>query len=647
MALDLAIVALFALTAIALGLRSRQKAGQNLEQYFLAGRSVRGWQAGISMAATQFAADTPLLVTGLIATAGIFSLWRLWVYALAFLLLGFVLAPSWRRARVVTDAELSEIRYGRGPASWLRGVKAIYFGTVFNCTVLAMVLLAAVEIAEPFLTWDRWLPSTLFNPLRGAIEWIGFPLARKGAGLDDLWLRSTNNALSIFLIVAVTLSYSATGGLRAVIKTDILQFAIMILATALYAGWVVAELGGLGAMVGRIELEFAQAAPATGLDASQLLAFTAGEAGGLSSALLLVIAVQWLVQMNSDGTGYLAQRSMACRSDRDARQASVVMTLLQILLRSLLWIPIGLGLLLIFPADPGLQGTALQADREATFVRGIAELLPPGLRGLMLTAMLAALASTVDTHLNWGGSYWTRDLYERFLMRGWLKREPGARSLVWVARASSLGILLVSLGIMTQLESIQSAWQASLLLGAGMGVMLLLRWFWWRINAWGELSSIVASMLLAPALLWGLPGEAFEATRLLLMATGSTTAGVIASLWTAAESPEHLLGFYERVRPPGFWSRGLKRAGAPELAGESEQRLGRGLAATGLAGLSVFALLVGLGSWLVQAPPPNWLPDRALFVGACLLLGCALVPVWWKLGFRELEGAPSNRRGKG
>ena len=147
-------------------------ASQNLEEYFLAGRTLPGWKAGISMAATQFAADTPLLVTGLIATAGIFSLWRLWIYALAFLLMGFVLAASWRRVGVITDAELTEIRYGNKPAAVLRGIKAIYFGTIFNCTVLAMVLFAAKEVAEPFLLWDAWLPAALYDPARQVVEWV-------------------------------------------------------------------------------------------------------------------------------------------------------------------------------------------------------------------------------------------------------------------------------------------------------------------------------------------------------------------------------------------------------------------------------------------------------------------------------------------
>jgi len=224
-ALDAAILVAFAIYAIASGLRARRTASTGLEEYFLAGRSLSGWKAGISMAATQFAADTPLLVTGLIATAGIFSLWRLWIYALAFLLLGFVLAPSWRRAGVLTDAELAEVRYGGSGATWLRGVKAVYFGLVFNCAVLAMVLWAAKEIAEPFLLWHAWLPEGLFGGVRAFVEGVGIPFARESASDVDVWVRSADNLISIAALVGLTLAYSTTGGLRSVVRTDLVQFA--------------------------------------------------------------------------------------------------------------------------------------------------------------------------------------------------------------------------------------------------------------------------------------------------------------------------------------------------------------------------------------------------------------------------------------
>ncbi|MBW2282043.1 MAG: sodium transporter [Deltaproteobacteria bacterium] len=624
--LDWGIVAAFALYAIGSGLHARRLASRSLEEYFLAGRQLRGWQAGLSMAATQFAADTPLLVTGLIATGGIFALWRLWIYALAFLLLGFLLAPCWRRARVLTDAEFAELRYSAGPAAGLRLLKAFYFGTVFNCAVLAMVLFAVVEVAEPLLHWERWLPAPLFDAVRSAVLAVGVPLARE-AGSGDVWTRSASNLVSILAIVGVTSAYSATGGLRAVVRTDVVQLGLMLAGTTAYAFWVVDAAGGLGAITDGVHALYAGGGPGD-LDDGQVLAFTPGEARDAGGLVLTVFALQWLVQMNADGTGYLAQRSMACRSDRDATQAAVIFTFTQVVLRSLLWIPIGLGLLVLFPAAPGAGGAGFAAEREATFVRGMVELLPTGWLGLMVAAMLAALASTIDTHLNWGASYWTHDIYARFLCRGWLGREPGDRELVAVARASNIGVLVIALAVMTQLGSIQFAWQLSLLLGAGMGVLLVLRWFWWRINAWGEIAAIGASLLLAPVLLLALPADA-DAARLLYMAAGSTAAGVGASLLTRAESPERLRAFYARVRPPGFWG--------PYGGIDARARLWRGLAATGTAALCAFALLTGLGSWLAGSPAPVWTPGRAVWIGGLLLLSAGLLPVWWRLGFGGLR----------
>jgi len=628
--LDALIVLGFVALAIGSGLRARKRASRSLEEYFLAGRSLPGWKAGVSMAATQFAADTPLLVTGLIATAGIFALWRLWIYAVAFLLLGFVFAPLWRRARVLTDAELAELRYGGSPATWLRGIKAVYFGTVFNCTVLAMVLWAAKEIAEPFLLWHAWLPPGIFGIAEGAVTWVGVPFARDiGAG-SDLWIRSTNNVLSLLAIVSVTALYSTTGGLRSVVQTDVMQFALMIAGTAAYAGCVVHAVGGLEAIPAAIHDRFAGGGPG-GIEPAEILAFTPSRAKDAGLLVLSVFALQWLVQMNADGTGYLAQRSMACRSDADAKQAAVVFTLLQVVLRSLLWLPIGLGLLLLFPPDLGLASSALQADREVTFVLGMAELLPSGLRGLMLTAMLAALASTIDTHLNWGASYWTNDLYKRFVCEAWRGRRPGQRELVWVARASNLLILGIALAVMTRLSSIQVAWHASLLLGAGMGVPLVLRWLWWRFGAWGEIGAIGMSILLAPALLRWMPPDQ-EALRLLLMALGSTTAGVALSLAVGPESTDRLRRFYERVRPPGFWGPVALAAGG--RLREDRRRLGRGLAATGLGSFSVFCILAGFGTAIAGSlGPVGWPLGRTAWIALQLVAGFGLVPIWWRLGF--------------
>ena len=622
---DWAILGAFIVYALYAGLREREQASKNLDEYFLAGRSLSGWKAGLSMAATQFAADTPLLVTGLVATAGIFALWRLWIYALAFLLMGFLLAPSWRRVGVLTDAELTEVRYGHRAAAALRGIKAIYFGTIINCTVLAMVLLAATRLAEPFLLWDQWLPTNFFEACVDNVQWAGVAFAVGDVETDTIWIRSTNNLFSIGTMVLVTMLYSTTGGLRSVVNTDLVQFGVGIVASVGFAWVVVDHVGGLTALTLRIQEQFTTAAGYT-ITGHELLAFSPFGAKDATMLVLLVYGFQWLLQMNADGSGYLAQRSMACRTDHDARLAAVVFTVAQVLLRSLIWLPLALGLLVIFPPLPG---TINLAAREFTFIQGIDELLPAGLKGLMLVGMLAALASTVDTHLNWGASYWTNDVYRRFICQNWFKRAPSNSELVWVARGSNVLILVIALCILPWLSSIQMAWQVSLLLGAGMGVLLVLRWVWWRITAWGELACIMTSIMIAPLLLWGLPDQ--EEWRMLIMGLGSGMIGVGVSLFTGPEEHDRLETFYRRAQPPGFWGP-IERRVHP-VHPESSPRFWRAILAMGLASFSIFCLLTGIGSWMVGSPAPGWMPWREAWIAGLLLVGALLCPFWIKIGF--------------
>ena len=276
-------------------------------------------------------------------------------------------------------------------------------------------------------------------------------------------------------------------------------------------------------MTDRVYEAFAGGGPG-GIRPDAILAFTPDRGKDVTLTVLSLLGLLWLINSTSDGTGYLAQRAMACRTDRDATTAAVVFTFTQVLVRSLLWLPLGVGLLVLFPPDPGLAPDLMQADREATYVRGMAELLPPGVMGLMLTGMLAALASTVDTHLNWGSSYWTNDIYKRFICQAWRKTEPSGRALVWVARGANVLILVIALAIMTQLTSINQAWQTTLLFGAGLGVVLVLRWIWWRMNAWAEIAAMLVSFVAAPVLMVSLDDDQ-QALRLLLAATVSTVAG--------------------------------------------------------------------------------------------------------------------------
>jgi len=577
--IDIVIVLAFVAYSINNGFRNRSRASKSLEEYFLAGRSIRGWRAGVSLAATQFAADTPLLVVGLIATGGIFMLWRLWIYGVGFLMIGFLLGRSWRRARVITDAELTEIRYsGRGVLA-LRVLKAVYYGTIMNCTILAMVMIAACRISEVFLAWHEWLPVGLYQTIYEVVQAVGISLASDSTGLE-VYVATTNNFISIVAIVAFTALYSMTGGLRAVIATDTVQFSLAMLGTLIYAIVVAIKTGGLGQMVDSLTEIYGSA------HTREILSFSPGTAEALMP-FLVIVSLQWVFERNSDGTGYFAQRMMSCRSDRDARVAAVVFTWLQIFLRSLLWLVIGVGLLIIYPLTFEPAGSdAFVAGRELLFATGIKDLLPPGIIGLVLTGLLAALASTIDSHLTWGASYWSNDLYLRTINQAWLKRQPNNRELVLVARLSNIVILAIALIIMANLGSIQTAWYISLLFGAGTGAVLLLRWVWERINLYSEVSAIGASLVLAPIILFYTDSEWL---RMLLMASISTVIVVVVTLLTPRTDDKVLTRFYELVKPPGFWKRTVSKLHLD--AGSPVESLRRGVYLTVTTSISIYCLL--------------------------------------------------------
>jgi Na+/proline symporter len=614
--IDLLIIVLFVAYSVTAGFRARSAASRSLEEYFLAGRSIRGWQAGLSMSATQYAADTPLLAAGLIATGGIFTLWRLWIYGLAFLMMGFLLGPAWRRARVITDAELVTTRYSGEGVPLLRALKAVYFGTIINCTVLAMVLVAATRICEVFLPWHEWLPESFHGLFRNLVDGFGIDLSSGLAGSDPA-TATANNLISIGFIFAFVALYSTTGGLRSVIATDVVQFATVMAATLIYAFYAVGRAGGLDGMLSRLsDLYGAERA-------GEFLSLSPGLTEALAP-FLTVVALQWFFQRNSAGPGYLAQRTMACRSDRDGILAGVVFSWAQILFRSLLWLPIGVALLVLYPFAPGeAVSETFAAGREALFVTGIKDLLPAGARGLMLTGLLAALASTIDTHLNWGASYWANDLYKGILCERWLRRSPGRRETVLVARLSTLVILVISLAIMANLGSIQTAWRISLLFGAGIGSVLVLRWFWERINLHSEIAAIAVSLVAAPALLVWVKEDW---VRLLLMSLLSTLAVIAVALTTPCTEERVLDRFYRRVRPPGVWRRTALRAG--EDPGEPGRAFRRGAYLVATTALSIYLLLTGVTKLLLPPPGAGRIAGWVL-----LVLGLASVALWWRPAF--------------
>ncbi|MCX8073776.1 MAG: sodium transporter [Candidatus Binatia bacterium] len=551
------------------------------------------------------------MFTGLIATAGIFGLWRFWIYGVAFLFLGFVLAPSWRNVGVLTDAELTEVRYGGRAAAVLRALKAFYFGTVLNCMVLAMALLGATRIAEPLLLWNAWLPAALFDPVVRIVEHVRVPLAfssHRGLPEGDVWVRSANNLLSILVIVSVTAFYSATGGLRSVVQTDVVQLAIMLVGTSVYAWLLLQQVGGWGALAYGVRAVFAKGGGGILVSPEQVLQFTPG--AEISLSFLAVLGLQWLAQMNADGSGYLAERTMACRSSRDAKFAAVCFTVVQILFRSLLWVPMGVALFILYA--PGQQPESLRvftAEREFTYVRGISELLPPGIKGLVATGMLAALASTVDTHLNWGASCWSNDVYKRCFCLGWRGKEPSARSLVWVARGLerlhrrplfradvASGVDPRSVGA----EFITGSGDGCIV-GVAMALVAVERVRRdWRTPGFLGLAAPLAA-------LGRRPGACFLAD--VCWFDGSRGG---CCLVTSPEDRALLVDFYRPAPPPGFWQPVGVEAGCPA---DGATRLLRGATAVALSSASVFCVWAPPWSGAWHRSGGRWIGERG--VGAC------------------------------
>ena len=399
-------------------------------------------------------------------------------------------------------------------------------------------------------------------------------------------------------------------------STDILQFGLALGGSIVFAAILVSASGGLSSLPERIQALYGEH------QARAMLSFTPTIEAALLP-FLTIIGLQWLFHMNSDGTGYLAQRFMACSSDRQARIAAFIFSWAQILVRSLIWLIIGVALLVLYPiATTDSLDPAFTATRERAFLAGIDDYLAPGARGLMITALLAAFASTVDTHLNWGSSYMANDVYRRFICRFWLRREATNRELVLVARIASVLVLLAGCLVAASLSSLQQGWKISLLFGAGIGGVLMLRWVWERINIQAEFAAMVIALVGGPVLLWAFPGDDLDWVRLGTMALVSTTGVLIVTLATPPTDERVLLRFYETVRPLGFWTETARLAGDPP--GSLRDGLRRVLFATLSCGASLLLTLVGIAKLLLR------LPGETLFTPLLLILAALmLTPFWW------------------
>src|SRR2546427_4990020 len=528
--IDWAIVAAYFLLSAGIGLYFARRGGESLDQYFLSGRQAPWWLAGTAMVATTFAADTPLVVTGLVASKGVAGNWLWWNFVMSGMLTVFFFARLWRRAEVMTDVELAELRYSGRPAAFLRGFRALYLALPINLIILGRVTRAMIKILTIAL------------------------------GLKDVTIAGvtvSGEVVAVGICCAIAALYSVAAGMWAVLWTDLVQFVIKMSAVIVLAVYAVAAVGGIAEMKTKLVQHFGSEEAAL-----SVLPVSVTQSGIHSYAwmplltLAVYLSVQWWAAWypgaEPGGGGYVAQRIFSARSERDGVLATRFFQIAHYALRPWPWIVTGLATVILYPT---------LADKEAGYVQAFVDLLPTPWRGFMMAGFAAAYMSTVATHLNWGASYLVNDFYKRFL-----KTDGDQRHYVAKSRAATVLLFLASIAVTSQLASIEKAWELLLALGAGTGLVLILRWYWWRINAWSEISAMIASFVIS------LLGFAFivprfrpndpNATAVVMLVTvaGSTIVWVVTTFSTAPEPDRILQSFYRRVRPGGpGWARVSQR----------------------------------------------------------------------------------------
>jgi SSS family solute:Na+ symporter len=515
---DWLVVGLYFVFNLAIGLYYRKRATGSVSDYFLSGRNVSWWLAGTSMVATTFAADTPLAVTGLVARNGIAGNWIWWSMVFSGMMTVFLFAKLWRRAGVLTDVEFAEIRYSGRPAAFLRGFRAFYLGLPINIIIMGWVNLAMVKILTLILGIDKF---------HAIIVCLG--------------------------IMALTASISTLSGLWGVLVMDLFQFVLkmgMVIALAVFA---VNAVGGMpGLLEGLKEVDRARGGIEGG--GSSVTSFIPDLNSPWMPVItfLVYLAVNWWATWypgaEPGGGGYVAQRIFSAKNEKHSILATFWFNIAHYAIRPWPWILVALVAMVQFRNDP-----AFAADPESGYIRIMLLHLPVSLRGLMVAAFAAAYMSTVGTQLNWGASYLVNDLYRRFV-----KRKESEKHYVRASQLATILLMLCSAVVSFYMESISGAWKFLMAIGAGTGLVYILRWFWWRINAWSEVSAMTTAFLTSLILQWGFhlsEENPVQFAILVLITTGVTTVVWLAvTLLTNPEPADVLTAFYRRVRPSAtFW----------------------------------------------------------------------------------------------
>jgi solute:Na+ symporter, SSS family len=514
------IVGYFALSA-GIGLYFTRRGGSSLSEYFVSGRSVPWWLAGVSMVATTFAADTPLVVTGFVATRGVAGNWVWWSFVMSGMLTVFFFARLWHRAKVLTDVELAEVRYSGRPAAILRGFRALYLAIPINLIILGWVTAAMIKVLSISL---------------GVSPYI-----------------------AIGICFAITVAYSVAAGLWAVLWTDFIQFGLAMLAVILLAVYAVDAVGGMEALKTKasayFQTEQALSVLPVRVEDGSIMAYAWMPLMALAVFLFVQWWAAWYPGAEPGGGGYIAQRIFSSRSERDGVLATLFFQVAHYALRPWPWIVTALATVVLYP-----ELTA--ANKEDGYVRAFVDLLPAGLRGLMLVGFAAAYMSTMATQLNWGASYLVNDFYRRFM-----RKHESEKHYVNVSRVATVLLFALSIIVTWQIQTIGRAWTLLLALGAGTGLVLILRWYWWRINAWSEISAMITSFVVSviamqfvPSAFAGTPNA--DAWVMLVTVAISTVVWLAVTFLTQPEPDLVLDAFYQRVRPGGpGWGRVSARLG--------------------------------------------------------------------------------------
>ena len=558
--LDWTVIAIYGVIAVSLGLYFARRAGHGTQEFFLSGRKLPWWLLGTSMVATTFSTDTPNLVTDLVRTGGVSSNWLWWAFLITGMCTVFFYAKLWRRSGALTDMGFYELRYSGKPAAFLRGFRALYLGVFFNVMIMAAVTLAAIKISSVVLGVDKYT--------------------------------------TVLVAATLTAAYSATSGLWGVVVTDMLLFVIAMVGSiaAAYYSLQQPEVGGLSGLISNPALEGRL---------SLLPDFS--DWGAVSAVLIIPLAVQWWSTWypgaEPGGGGYVAQRMLAARDERGSMLATLWFNVAHYALRPWPWVIVALSSLIVYPnlesiqtrfpgLDPSLIGHDLAYPAMLVF-------LPSGLLGLVIASLAAAYMSTISTHLNWGASYIVDDFYRRFIAPS-----RSERHYVTVGRGSTVVLVVLASVVSLWLENALQAFEILLQIGAGTGLIFLLRWFWWRVNVWSEISGMVISFLVAVYFQFVHESLGFSALdpqlALVLGVVITTTVWVAVTFLTPPSDRSTLQTFFDAIRPLGPGWKGFSTQTAPQGESLTPAFLGWFLGCA-----AVYSALFGTGYLLYGRPLPG------------------------------------------